>query len=124
LCRLDVGSTTAANKCGPTACPYPSCKCTILAACPSGATKSASTVVNPATPFYPADDTTCCPVGASLLERLVTDDHLDCTVGRPCVATTGMVLKGVNAVEVKLIALGLAGSIPPEISTLTALTEL
>jgi hypothetical protein len=57
-------------------------------------------VVNPATPFYPADDTTCCPVGASLLEKLVTDDHLDCTVGRPCVATTGTLGKGASATKV------------------------
>jgi hypothetical protein len=45
--------------------------------------------MNPATPFYPADDVTCCPVGDALREKLVTTGHLDCTAGRPCMATTG-----------------------------------
>jgi hypothetical protein len=43
--------------------------------------------VNPATPFYPADDTTCCSAGNTMREKLVTDRHLDCTAGLPCVAT-------------------------------------
>jgi Leucine-rich repeat (LRR) protein len=99
LCRLDAGSTTAANKCTPLACPYSTCECTILAACPSGATKSASASANPATPFYPADHATCCPTGSTLREQLVTDEHLDCSVGRPCVATTtGASFKGTNLV--------------------------
>jgi hypothetical protein len=53
--------------------------------------------VNLATPLYPADDTTCCPVGDTLRERLVTDGHLDCSVGRPCVATTNTPEKGTLA---------------------------
>jgi hypothetical protein len=97
LCRLDAASTLAANKCSPEPCTFATCACT-LTTCPSGATKTNSTDVNPATPFYPADDTTCCPVGASLRERrLVTDGHLDCTVGRPCVVTTGTAGKGTLA---------------------------
>jgi hypothetical protein len=94
LCRLNAASTEAAMKCTAGFCPYPTCACTKLTSCPSGATKSASTSVNPATPFYPAEhvagSTICCPVGMgpSLLEQLVTADHLDCSVGRPCVVTT------------------------------------
>jgi hypothetical protein len=53
--------------------------------------------VNTATPFYPADDTTCCRAGNTLRERLVTDLHFDCTVGRPCAVTTGMPGRGTMA---------------------------
>jgi hypothetical protein len=80
--------------------------------------------VNPATPFYPAEDTTCCPVGTSLRERLVTDLHLDCTVGRPCVATTGFSVKGTQVVNLILGGQLLTGTIPPQINTLTAMKRL
>jgi hypothetical protein len=100
LCRLDAASTAVTTKCTPltTACPYPTCACTDLATCPSGAQKSSSAAVKLVTPFYPADDTACCPMGTSLSEQLVTDGHLDCTVGRPCVATTGTSGKGTMAI--------------------------
>jgi hypothetical protein len=97
LCWLDAASNSVANECHKaseanntdTLCPYPTCACTELTVCPSGATKSSSAAVNPVEPFYPADDTTCCPVGALLLEKLVSEGHLDCPAGYPCVATTG-----------------------------------
>jgi hypothetical protein len=98
LCRLNAASTLAANKCTPTPCPYATCACTQLKlTCPSGA--SSSTDVNSASPYYPANDATCCPLGATVRERLVTDGHLDCTAGRPCVATTGTSDKGTLAVS-------------------------
>jgi Leucine-rich repeat (LRR) protein len=125
LCRLDAASTTVTTARCTTACPYPTCACNELSGnCRTGNAKTISTAVNPATPFYPADDTTCCPVGASLLEKLVTENHLDCTAGRPCVVTMGIGMKGVSAVAVTLNSLNLSGSIPPEISELTALTLL
>jgi hypothetical protein len=126
LCRIDAASTTVTTAGCTTACPYPTCACTV-ATCPSGATNSGSTVVNPATPFYPADDTACCPVGKSVREELVKELHLDCSVGRPCVATTGTPGKGTLALAVALSRYAgytLTSSIPPEISGLTALTLL
>jgi Leucine-rich repeat (LRR) protein len=123
LCRLDAASTLAANMCSSTVCPYPTCACTETA-CPSGGTNSGSPLVNPATPFYPADDATCCPVGASLLEKLISENHLDCTAGRPCVATTGTSGKGVLAINVTLGSYSLTSTIPPEISEMTLLEFL
>jgi hypothetical protein len=56
-------------------------------------------------------------VGASLREQLVTDLHLDCTVGRPCVIQfPGTVMKYSDK--------KLTGSIPPEIREFTSLKEL
>jgi hypothetical protein len=99
LCRLDAASTLAAAKC--TACSStPECACTDLAFCPSGGSKSVSTAVNAFSPFYPAEDTTCCPVGNTVRELLVSDSsyggNLDCAVGRPCIAVTGVPFKGTD----------------------------
>jgi hypothetical protein len=86
LCRLDAVSTLASDKCNPEACPYPTCDCTHTV-CPSGSTNTYTISVNPATSFYPADNNACCPVGDTLRERLVTKGFLDCSLGRPCIAT-------------------------------------
>ena len=88
LCRLDADSTSVAGECTATACPYPTCSCK-YAECPNGAENSGTLAVNLATPFYPAENTACCPSGNTLRERLVTATHLDCTVGRPCNVATG-----------------------------------
>jgi hypothetical protein len=124
LCRLNAASTAVTTFRCTTACPFPVCACTDLSGCPTDNPKTSSTVVNPATPFYPADDTTCCPLGASLLENLVTDNHLDCTGGRPCVVTTSTPGKGMLATSVKLTGQGLTGTIPPELGQMTALTKM
>jgi len=80
--------------------------------------------VNPATPFYPAEDTTCCLDGASLLAKLVIEEHLDCSGGRPCVVTTGTAGKGTMANSFNAPTVGLSGSIPPEISMMQSLQNV
>jgi hypothetical protein len=79
--------------------------------------------VNPATPFYPAEDATCCPVGNTLLEKLVTDGHLDCSGGRPCVAKTGVGGQGTQLLSIAINA-GLTGTVPPEVGLFTKVTNL
>jgi Leucine-rich repeat (LRR) protein len=127
LCRLDAGSTAATLKCGGSgivACPYPTCACNYLESpCPSGATTSASTVA--ITPFYPTtNSTTCCPAGASLREKLVTDGHLDCETSRPCAAVTATSGKGTQLMDYDVDGNGLTSSIPPQVGQLTRLTSL
>jgi hypothetical protein len=87
LCRLDAASTLVTTTMCTVPCPYPTCACSVTA-CPSGAVQPSST--NPATPFYPAEDPTCCAVGFSLREVLVGLGDFDCSAGRPCAATTGV----------------------------------
>jgi hypothetical protein len=98
LCRLDAASTAAADECT-IPCPFATCACT-QTTCPSGAINSGSTAVNPVAPFYPADDTTCCPAGNTLREKLADDSHLDCSVGRPCAVTTGTAGQGTLVINV------------------------
>jgi hypothetical protein len=128
LCRLNAASTTVTTKCD-SECPYPTCPCLKTLFCLSGGTNSGSTATNPASPFYPSEDATCCPVGNTLRERLVLDEHIDCSSGRPCVTETELPSKGVQAVELKLKGQSLSGqiltgSITLELFDMTSLTYL
>jgi Leucine-rich repeat (LRR) protein len=123
LCRLDEESTKATSKCLQVQCPYPVCQCTGIS-CPSGATNSGSSRRNPASPFYPADDALCCTPSNSLLEKLVSDGHADCSVGRSCVAITGTPEKGTRALEVSYESYGLTGDIPSFLGEFTYLKIL
>jgi hypothetical protein len=93
LCRLDSASTQVTRKCDDVECPYPTCACTEIL-CPSGALNSGLP-----TEVYPADDIKCCPVANTLLERLVLENHLDCTGGSFCAATTMTPTKGRRATD-------------------------
>jgi len=131
LCLLDAGSALAAAKCGstPVACPYPTCSCkfSALVGCPSGSAKF-STAVNPVSPFYPTDESLCCTVsGDSFREQLVTDNYLDCSVGRPCVVTPYGAQYSKKIVYNPGFSGGLVNltsTIPPQISGMTKLSFL
>ena len=133
LCRLDLASTLVADKCHSVACPYPTCKptccgCYDTPICPTGAVPSNTTAVHndPLITYYSGGEESCCPVGNTVLEHLVQLQNLDCTGGRPCVATTGISGRGTQMISLQRISINaeFTGTLPPEIGLLTKATYM
>ena len=125
LCRLDAaGTTLTTTKCPPSACPYPTCSCK-WSLCPSGAKFNVPAQTNdtkgPAPLYYPTDAVCCVTGGNSMREQMVTDEYLDCSVGRPCAVTPfGATDTSINYFSVP----SMTSTIPPQISGMTSLTKL
>ena len=125
LCLLDAVGAAQTSRCTFSACPYPTCSCKWLTACPSGAVTfnvpaQSNNVENPVSPYYP-DDATCCVAGKSMREQMVTDNYLDCSVGRPCAVTP------FGATDTSILyafLFSMTSTIPPQISGMTSVTKL